>query len=42
MMSEKLTKCCKQPYAVVIIDLNMPVLDGIEMIKQIKERIEDD
>ena len=33
MMEAKLTKCCKQPYSIVIIDLNMPECDGIEMIK---------
>ena len=37
MMRKKRTACCKQPYKIVIIDLNMPNLDGIGMINQLKE-----
>jgi CheY-like chemotaxis protein len=36
-MRKKKTICCKQPYQLVIVDLNMPNLDGLGMMKQIKE-----
>ena len=31
-INEKLTTCCHQPYKVVFIDQNMPILDGLQVM----------
>ena len=36
-IKKKLTVCCGQPYLLVIVDLNMPNLDGIGMMKKIMD-----
>jgi YesN/AraC family two-component response regulator len=38
-MIEKGKKCCGNPYKLVIVDFNMPVLGGCDMMKQVKEMI---
>ena len=37
MIQDKLQKCCKLPYKLVIVDLNMPKLDGIGMMEQLQQ-----
>lgn len=37
MVRKKRENCCTKPYKIVIIDLNMPKLDGIGMISQLKD-----
>ena len=32
MLKNKLQKCCKNPYTLVFVDLNMPLMGGIEVI----------
>jgi len=39
MMKDKLKQCCRQPYRIVIIDLNMPGMDGLEMMEKVQENI---
>lgn len=34
-LSEKLTTCCKKPYYMIFVDLNMPEMNGIEMMQEI-------
>jgi CheY-like chemotaxis protein len=34
---KKRNLCCKQPYRLVVVDLNMPILDGLEMMAMLKE-----
>jgi DNA-binding response OmpR family regulator len=34
-LKKKLITCCKEPYKLVIVDLNMPNLDGISMMHEI-------
>jgi CheY-like chemotaxis protein len=36
-MRKKRNLCCKQPYKLVVVDLNMPNLDGLGMMEQLKE-----
>ena len=33
VMADKLNKCCQQPYSVIFVDLNMPVLNGLQMME---------
>ena len=40
MIRKKRGSCCKKPYKLVIIDLNMPNLDGIGMIQQLREEVQ--
>ncbi len=35
-MTSKLGKCCKTPYKLIFVDLNMPVMDGYKMMEIIK------
>lgn len=35
-LRKKLITCCEQPYQLVIVDLNMPNLDGIGMMDEIQ------
>lgn len=35
-MKQKLKTCCGRPYKLVIVDLNMPRMDGIDLIKAVK------
>jgi CheY-like chemotaxis protein len=32
MMEQKLLKCCRTPYKLIFVDLNMPVMDGYTMM----------
>ena len=34
-IQSKLLKCCRKPYKIVFVDLNMPVMGGYEMMKEI-------
>jgi CheY-like chemotaxis protein len=38
-MKKKLEECCKCPYKLIFIDLNMPIMDGKRMMMRIKEDI---
>jgi CheY-like chemotaxis protein len=38
-MKKKLKECCKCPYRLIFIDLNMPIMDGKQMMMRIKEDI---
>lgn len=33
MMESKIQTCCKKPYPIVFVDLNMPIMGGIEMME---------
>jgi CheY-like chemotaxis protein len=35
-LRKKLLTCCQMPYYLIIVDLNMPNLDGIAMMDEIK------
>lgn len=35
-MKQKLKTCCGRPYKLLIVDLNMPRMGGIELINEIK------
>lgn len=36
-LKKKLCKCCCKPYRLVFVDLNMPLLGGYEMMKELKK-----
>jgi CheY-like chemotaxis protein len=36
LMEQKLKSCCKKPYMLVFVDLNMPVMDGVKMLEYVK------
>lgn len=36
MMKQKLNCKCQKPYKLIIVDLNMPRMGGLEMIEQLK------
>jgi CheY-like chemotaxis protein len=35
-MKKKLNKCCERPYKLIFIDMNMPIMDGVETLNEIK------
>lgn len=37
-MDSKLTKCCRKPYKVIFVDVNMPLMGGfqVSLPKQLK------
>ena len=37
MLKAKLLTCCRQPYLVVFVDLNMPNMNGFEMMRALKD-----
>ena len=37
IMQEKLNKCCRKPYKLVLIDMNMPRMNGIQMMEKLQE-----
>ena len=37
MLKAKLLTCCRQPYLVVFVDLNMPIMNGFEMMRALKD-----
>jgi CheY-like chemotaxis protein len=32
-LKEKLNKCCMTPYKIIFVDMNMPIMDGPEMMR---------
>lgn len=36
-LKAKSRSCCRQPYKLIIVDNNMPVMGGIEMMNEIRE-----
>ena len=36
-MRKKLNLCCKKPYRFIVVDLNMPHLDGVSMMQKLAE-----
>ena len=39
-MKKKLELCCKKPYRFIVVDLNMPHLDGVSMMQKLAEHQE--
>eukprot|EP00347_Sterkiella_histriomuscorum_P016841 403351648 len=39
MIEKAALSCCKVPYKLILIDLNMPKMGGLQMIKNIRENI---
>ena len=39
-MSQKINTCCKKPYKIIFVDLNMPIMNGIQMMKQVRQWIQ--
>ena len=37
MIKDKLGRCCKQPYSLIIVDQFMPKMNGIEMKKMLDD-----
>ena len=38
MLENKIDTCCKHPYRLIIVDYNMPILSGDNMMIQLKEK----
>lgn len=36
--AEAIAKLCERPFGLVLSDINMPVLDGLQLLAQIRER----
>lgn len=41
MLSEKLTTCCGEPYKLIFVDLNMPIMGGYDMMAEVQKLIKE-